>query len=111
MPVCRGGGAAYLLKGQVKEALEWLKRFVVGENPLEIERVTGKLYQITFWVGRDGAMTHAIGAINIALWDIAGKALGQLLSVLLGGKRQRAVSAYGSTLFLPLKDRKACGRP
>lgn len=102
-----GWGAAYSLKGQVVGALEWLKRFVVRENPLEIERVTEKLHQITFWVGRGGAMTHAISAINIALWDIAGKAYGQPLSVLLGGKHQRAVPAYGSALFLPLETLEA----
>jgi hypothetical protein len=55
-----GWGAAYSQKAQVVGAFEWLKRFVIGENPLEIERVTEKLHQITFWIGRGGAMTHAI---------------------------------------------------
>jgi len=98
-----GWGAAYSLKGQAMGAFSWLKRFVVGENPLEIERVTEKLHQMTFWVGRGGAMTHAISAINIALWDVTGKALKQPVSVLLGGRRCRAVPAYGSALFLPLE--------
>lgn len=98
----RGWGAAYSQKGQVLGALEWLKRFVVGENPLEIERVTEKLHQVTFWIGRGGAMTHAISAINIALWDLAGKALGQSVSVLLGGRHRTAVPAYGSVLFTPV---------
>jgi len=98
-----GWGAAYSEKGQVTGALGWLKRFVVGENPLEIERVTEKLHQITFWVGRGGAMTHAISAINIALWDLAGKILGQPVSVLLGGAYRPAVLAYGSVLFVPVE--------
>ena len=68
-----GWGASYSTKGQVLGAFEWLKKFVIGENPLEIERVTEKLHQITFWVGRGGAITHAISAINIALWDVAGQ--------------------------------------
>ena len=62
-----GWGAGYSERAQILGALDWLKRFVVGENPLEIERVTEKLHQVTFWVGRGGAMTHAISAVNIAL--------------------------------------------
>jgi len=98
-----GWGSAYSELGQVVGALEWLKRFVMGENPLEIERVTEKLHQITFWLGRGGAMTHAISAINIALWDLAGKILGQPVSVLLGGAHRGAVPTYGSVLFVPVE--------
>lgn len=98
-----GWGAAYSEKGQVVGALEWLKRFVIGENPLEMERVTEKLHQITFWLGRGGAMTHAISAINVALWDLAGKILGQPVSVLLGGAHRAAVPVYGSVLFSPVE--------
>lgn len=97
-----GWGAAYSERGQAIGALAWLKRFVVGENPLEIERVTEKLHQVSFWVGRGGAMTHAISAVNIALWDLVGKVLGQPVSVLLGGRYQACVPAYGSVLFAPV---------
>ena len=99
-----GWGASYSTKGQVLGAFDWLRKFVVGENPLEIERVTEKLHQITFWVGRGGAITHAISAINIALWDTAGKILHQPVSVMLGGQHRKSVPAYGSALFLPLED-------
>ncbi len=98
-----GWGSCSSERGQVVGALNWLKRFVVGENPLEIERVTEKLHQITFWLGRGGAMTHAISAINIALWDAAGRFLKQPVSVLLGGRICQAVPAYGSILFVPLE--------
>jgi L-alanine-DL-glutamate epimerase-like enolase superfamily enzyme len=98
-----GWGAAYSERGQAVGALNWLKRFVIGENPLAVERVTEKLHQITFWIGRGGAMTHAISAINLALWDVAGKILGQPVSVLLGGAHHAAVPAYGSVLFLPVE--------
>jgi L-alanine-DL-glutamate epimerase-like enolase superfamily enzyme len=97
-----GWGSAYSERGQVVGALAWLKRFVVGQNPLEIERITEYLHQVTFWPGRGGAMTHAISAINLALWDVAGKALGQPVHVLLGGRRQRSVPVYGSILFRPV---------
>ena len=98
-----GWGACYSEKGQVVGALNWLKRFVVGESPLETERLTEKLHQITFWLGRGGAMTHAISAVNLALWDLAGKILNQPVSVLLGGSFHRTVQAYGSILFVPLE--------
>ncbi len=97
-----GWGSAYSERGQVLGAFEWLKRFVIGEDPLEVERVTEKLHQVSFWVGRGGAMTHAISAVNIALWDVAGKALGQPVSVLLGGRHHRRVPVYGSVLFAPV---------
>jgi L-alanine-DL-glutamate epimerase-like enolase superfamily enzyme len=98
-----GWGSAYSEKGQVLGALAWLKRFVIGENPLEIERVTERLHQITFWLGRGGAMTHAISAINLALWDVTGKILRQPVHVLLGGRQRTTVAAYGSILFRPLE--------
>ena len=98
-----GWGACFSERGQATGALGWLKRFVIGENPLEIERITEKLHQVTFWLGRGGAMTHAISAINIALWDLTGKILGQPVSVLLGGTHHSAVPAYGSSLFVPVE--------
>ncbi len=96
-----GWGACYSQTPQAVGAVEWLKRFVMGENPLEIERVTEKLHQLTYWHGRGGAMTHAISAINLALWDAAGKILGQPVSVLLGGRYRERVPVYGSVLFHP----------
>jgi D-galactarolactone cycloisomerase len=98
-----GWGAAFSQTDQVLGALSWLKRFVIGESPLEIERVTEKLHAVTFWLGRGGAMTHAISAVNLALWDLAGKILGQPVHVLLGGKVHKAVPAYGSVLFHPVE--------
>ncbi len=97
-----GWGSAYSEREQVVGALQWLQRFIVGENPLEVERVTEKLHQVSFWPGRGGAMTHAISGINLALWDLAGKALGQPAHVLLGGALRRAVPVYGSVLFHPV---------
>ena len=97
-----GWGACYSHVDQAVGALEWLKRFVIGENPLEIERVTEKLHQIAFWLGRGGAMTHAISAVNHALWDISGKTYGQPVHRLLGGALRKAVPVYGSVLFRPV---------
>jgi L-alanine-DL-glutamate epimerase-like enolase superfamily enzyme len=97
-----GWGACFSQTPQAVGALGWLRKFVVGENGLEVERVTEKLHQLTYWHGRGGAMTHAISAVNIALWDLAGKALGQPVSVLLGGRFRERVPVYGSILFHPV---------
>ena len=40
-----------------------------GENALEPERVSEKLHQNSFWMGRGGTLTHVISGIDIALWD------------------------------------------
>lgn len=98
--VC-GWGSAYSERDQVLGALAWLKRFVLNESALEVERVTEKLHQVSFWLGRGGAMTHAISAINLAMWDLAGRILGQPVHVLLGGRCRARVPAYGSILFHP----------
>jgi len=98
-----GWGAVFSHMKQSRGALEWLKKFVVGENPLEVERVTEKLHEVSFWYGRGGAITHAISGINIALWDVAGKLLGQPVHTLLGGKHRDAVPVYGSVLFHPVE--------
>jgi len=53
-----------------------LRPLVMGENALEPARVAEKLHQNTFWMGRGGTLTHVISGIDIALWDILGKATG-----------------------------------
>lgn len=98
-----GWGAAYSEKGQALGALAWLRRFVIGENPIEVERITEKLHAVSFWPGRGGAMTHAISGINLALWDLAGKALGQPVSSLLGGAYRQSVPTYASVVFHPVE--------
>jgi L-alanine-DL-glutamate epimerase-like enolase superfamily enzyme len=60
-----------------------LEPLFVGENALEPERVTEKLHQNTFCMGRGGSLTHAISGIGIALWDIFGQATGLPVSQLL----------------------------
>lgn len=70
-----------------------------GENALEPERVTEKLNQNSFWMGRGGTLTHVISGIDIALWDILGKALGQPVGRLLGGCYKTRVQPYCSLLM------------
>ena len=94
-----GYGSAYTDGRLVQTALKVLERFYLGENALEPERVTEKMHQNTFWMGRGGTLTHAISGIDIALWDILGKALGVPVAQLLGGFYRRRAQPYCSLLM------------
>jgi L-alanine-DL-glutamate epimerase-like enolase superfamily enzyme len=94
-----GYGSAYTDGRLVQAALKVLERFYLGENALEPGRVSEKMHQNTFWMGRGGTLTHAISGIDIALWDIAGKALGVPVAQLLGGFHRRRAQPYCSLLM------------
>ena len=57
-----------------------------------------RIYDLTQYYTRYGAGAHAVAGVNIALWDIAGKAYGQPIYRLFGAE-QRQVRAYASVLF------------
>ncbi len=73
-----------------------IQDMLIGENPLDVERLWEKMYQGTIYTGRRGLVIHAIGAIDLALWDLTGKALGRPVFELLGGPRRDAVVPYAS---------------
>jgi L-alanine-DL-glutamate epimerase-like enolase superfamily enzyme len=81
------------------ECFEGLATLLVGENPLETERLWYKMYRGTIYYGRRGVVLQAISAIDIALWDIAGKFYRVPVYLLLGAKWRSKVRAYASTLF------------
>lgn len=83
------------------ECFDGLASLLVGENPLETERLWYKMYRGSIYYGRRGVAIQAISAIDIALWDVAGKFYGQPVHVLLGAKWREKVRAYASTLFRP----------
>lgn len=73
-----------------------LREMLLGENPLEIERLWRKLYVGSAMNGRRGAGIHALGAIDAALWDLRGKAEGVPVHQLLGDLKQQRVKPYAS---------------
>ena len=83
------------------ECFDGLASLLVGENPLETERLWYKMYRGSIYYGRRGVAVQAISAIDIALWDIAGKFYGVPVHMLLGAKWRTKVRAYASTLFRP----------
>jgi L-alanine-DL-glutamate epimerase-like enolase superfamily enzyme len=94
-----GAGSVFTNDQLVQAALGVLEPLYRGENALEPERVTEKLHQHTFWLGRGGALTHAISGIDIALWDLLGQASGQPIGRLLGGRYRDRVRPYASLLM------------
>lgn len=94
-----GLGSVFANDGLVRAALAVLEPLYRGENALEPERVSEKLHQNTFWLGRGGSITHAISGIDIALWDVLGKATGQPVGRLLGGRYRDRVRPYASILM------------
>ena len=94
-----GLGSAFTSDDLVNASLAVLAPLYRGESALEPERVSEKLHQHTFWQGRGGAITHAISAIDIALWDLLGKATGQPVGRLLGGRYRERVRPYASLLM------------
>jgi L-alanine-DL-glutamate epimerase-like enolase superfamily enzyme len=86
-------GAA--LTGTLRHAVEALGELAVGEDPLRTEALAAKLRTAAVGSGPGGILTLALSAIDIALWDIRGKALDLPLWRMLGGYRER-VPTYAS---------------
>jgi len=76
-----------------------LRELLVGEDPTDVERLWQKMYRGLIYIGRRGIALHALSGIDIALWDIAGKAAGKPVHELLGGARRDRVRAYASRLM------------
>jgi L-alanine-DL-glutamate epimerase-like enolase superfamily enzyme len=89
------------LTGALKEAVDALGALTVGENPLHVEAIVAKLRQAASGAGPGGIFTLALSAIDIALWDIKGKALEQPLCTLLGGHRDRVPTYASGALMRP----------
>jgi galactonate dehydratase len=71
-----------------------LREALVGEDPADIERLWHKMYRRYTYLGGRGLPTTALSGIDIALWDIKGKALGRPVYDLLGGKVHDDVRLY-----------------
>jgi L-rhamnonate dehydratase len=76
-----------------------LRDVLIGEDPLDVERLWQKMYRGLIYFGRRGIAIHAISGLDIALWDIKGKALGKPIYELLGTPQRDRVRAYASMLM------------
>lgn len=78
------------------ELMSGLGALLLGEDPLEISRLWRRMRRGTGGYGRAGAAVHAMAAVDLALWDLKGKALGVPVHRLLGGARRSRVRVYGT---------------
>ena len=90
------GEAAYALKELIERGIT---PRVKGRDPIEFRKVWEMLYEATYWYGRRGLATFAQSAIDTALVDVAGKALGVKACQLLGGQYRNEIPVYASLLF------------
>jgi len=72
---------------------------LVGEDPFDRERLWQKCFYRSYKYGRMGAALNVLSGLDMALWDLAGKATGLPLYQLLGGAVRKEVPAYASVLF------------
>ena len=92
------GGA---LVPALRVAVDTLAGLVVGDDPTQTEAITAKLRRAAGSSGPGGIFTLALSAIDIACWDLKGKAVGQSVSALLGGLRDRVATYASGALMRP----------
>lgn len=78
---------------------ETLSKLLVGRDPTRREELWDMMYRATLPFGRRGVAVQAISAVDIALWDIAGKAQEKPVYELLGGPVREEIPCYASNLY------------
>jgi L-talarate/galactarate dehydratase len=92
------GGA---LTPALRAAVDELARLTIGEDPNQVEAITAKLRRAAGSSGPGGIFTLALSAVDIACWDLKGKAMGQSVCALLGGLRDRVTTYASGALMRP----------
>ena len=95
-----GIGNAALAPRVAKEIIDvYLQPLLLGKDPFDTEFLWQHMYRQTMAFGRKGIGMVAISAVDIALWDILGKATNQPVFKLLGGRTKRTIPVYASKLY------------
>lgn len=79
--------------------VEAFRPHLIGSDPLAIEEIWGRLYNHFRDQGQRGIHVTALAGVDIALWDLKGRVLGQPIHVLLGGPLRRSVQAYATGTY------------
>jgi L-alanine-DL-glutamate epimerase-like enolase superfamily enzyme len=89
-------------EGGAPDVMQQLAGQLIGQDPLRIEYLWQVMHRAYFYpAGRE--KTHALGALDIALWDIKAKALGVPLYQLLGGRSRDHIECYATGFSIPGK--------
>lgn len=103
-----GIGNAALSPRVTKQTIDlYLKPLLIGRDPFDYEFLWQHMYRQTMAFGRKGIGMVAISAVDIALWDILGKAAGQPVFKLLGGRMKKRIPVYASKLYSQPLDKLA----
>ncbi|GLQ74942.1 L-rhamnonate dehydratase [Vibrio penaeicida] len=78
---------------------QYLAPIVIGQDPFDYEYLWQRMYRSTLAWGRKGIGMAAISAIDIALWDLMGKATNKPVFKLLGGRTKETIPCYASKLY------------
>ena len=89
-------------------AVEHIKEYLVGQNPLDIEKHWHNIYRDAYWRG-GAVLMSALSAVEMALWDILGKSLNVPVYQLLGGKYHDKVRIYVNGWFAGAKEPEEFG--
>lgn len=73
-----------------------LSAILIGADPSDPEQLWHRMYEATDYVGRRGLMMHAIGGVDLALWDLRGKIEGKPIHKVWAGSKRDRVPAYGT---------------
>src|SRR5256885_10793667 len=92
------GGALTLA---LKAAVDGLAGLLIGDDPMQTEAIAAKARRVAGGSGPGGLFTLALSAIDIACWDLKGKALGRSVAALLGGLRERVPTYASGALMRP----------
>lgn len=76
-----------------------LREVLLGQDPFDIEQIWELMYRKTNYYGRLGVVMHVLSGVDMALWDIVGKAAGKPVHKMLGGSYCSEVRAYASFLM------------
>jgi D-galactarolactone cycloisomerase len=94
-----GEGFGHAIAAATKVTLDTMvAQHFIGRDPSDISGLMAEMFQKLHLFGRNGSVIYALSAIDIALWDIAGKRAGLPLHMLLGGAQRREIEAYASLL-------------
>lgn len=89
------GGGSLVVASTINQVRETL----IGEDPFDIDRLWHKIFRRYTYLGSRGLVTAVISGIDIALWDIKGKALGRPIYEILGGKFRDNITMYANGWF------------